>query len=69
MARIEEEELQVHQPDTVRKANEKVRRNFPPSIATLIIKITKPVDNTVSQAIFTDPMLRKLVAREKGGKK
>jgi len=69
MERTEEAELHIHQPDTVRKANKKVKRNFLPSTANLILEITKPVDNTVSQAIFIDPILRKLVAREKGRKK
>lgn len=69
MERIEDGELHVHQPDPVRKANKRVKQEFPISTANLILEVTKPVDNAVTQAIYTDPILRKLAAREKGKKK
>jgi hypothetical protein len=51
-------------PDDLTTAHEKVKREVPDA-AELLEKVTKPVDHTVTIALFLDPFLRRLQAKSK----
>lgn len=58
MTELSNSEVYQHQPDKLKVAKKKVRLFFTKETADLIEEITGPVDNVVSQNIFTDPILR-----------
>lgn len=51
-------------PESIRLANERVKRELPKGVAKLLLDITRPVDQEVSTGLFTHPLKGQYWSRE-----